>query len=109
MPKLIEMKLGENRTIMIEAAEDYDVVESYRGDRESIVEKVDKAFDELVQNEIVEHCKVLVGAFEELKKLPNPPTSASVNFGLQFSGSGNVFVVKVASQASIAVSINWEI
>lgn len=105
MSKLVQMKLGDS-TILVEAAdEDLRLVSTGN----SVLTAADKAYAELVQNEIVENCRVLVGAFETLKDQPLAPSKANVEFGLQFTGEGNIYLVKVSAQASIKVTLEWQL
>ncbi len=105
MSKLVEMKLGES-TILVEAAED-DL--RLLGAREDVLGAVDKAYEKLVQNEIVQNCRVLIGAFEQLKEQSLAPSKGTAEFGLQFTGEGNVYLVKASAQASIKITLEWQL
>lgn len=105
MPRLVQMKLGDS-TILVEAADD-DV--RFLSAREEAVSAVDKAYAALVQNEIAENCRVLVGALEKLKDQPLAPNKGTAEFGLQFTGEGNIYLVKVSAQASIKVTLEWQL
>lgn len=104
---LIKMKLGDHGAILVEVPEGEGIQEV--GTIEEAIEKMDKAFDRLVQHEIVENCKVLVSAFERLKKQPLPPRKALAEFGLQFNREGNVYLVKAAANANFKISLEWEL
>ncbi len=107
MPQLVKMKLGESGTILVEVPEEEGIRRV--GKVKKLLDAADQAFDRLVQNEIVENCKVLVGAFEQLKEQSLPPRKASAEFGLQFNTEGNIYVVKASGQASIKISVEWEL
>ena len=113
MSKLVRMKLGES-TILVEAADD-DAPPAADGAVRSlsvgdeVVDAVDKAYAALVQNEIVENCRTLVGAFEKLKEQSLTPTKGTAEFGLQFTGEGNIYLVKAAAQASIKITLEWQL
>jgi len=79
------------------------------GKLEKVLDATDKAFDQLVQSTIVENCKVLVGAFEQLKGQTLRPKKATAEFGLQLTAEGNIYMVKASGQATIKVSLDWEI
>jgi hypothetical protein len=49
---------------------------------------------------------VLIGALQELAAQEKALERATLEFGLQFSGEGKVFVVKATAQASIKVSLS---
>ncbi len=103
MSTLVKMNVGK-RTILVEAANDnlrlLDTGEDVTG-------AVDKAYEELVQNEIVENCRVLVGAFEKLAELPLAPNKGTAEFGLQFTAGGDIYLVKASAQASITITLEW--
>ncbi len=106
MPQLVKMKLGDRGTVLVEVPEEEGIQRVGKGKK--ILEAADKVFDRLVQNEIVENCKVLVGAFEQLKEHSIPPRKATAEFGLQFNSEGNIYVVKASGQASFKISVEWE-
>lgn len=115
MAELVQMKMGDG-TILVEVTEkgkttvDYSghYQEGTRGDDDKVLTKIDVALDKMIQNQIIEHCKMLVGAFEQVKTQSIVPKKAQAEFGLQFSGEGNVYVAKVGAQASFKISFEWE-
>ncbi len=115
MAELVQMKMGQG-TILVEVAEKAVASKSYdghyeegdRGSEEKVLAKIDQALDKVIQNQIVEHCTMLVGTFEQLQEQEIAPKKAQVEFGLQFSGEGNVYVAKVGAQASFKISFEWE-
>lgn len=104
--QLIEMSLGDNGTILIEVPESSGTYKV--GKVGHIIDATDKAFGKLVETEIVESAKALAAAFEKLKDQPVRPKKAVTEFGLQFNGSGNIFMASVSAQATIKVSIEWD-
>ncbi|MCP4216174.1 MAG: hypothetical protein GY765_16115 [bacterium] len=106
MPEFIEMNMGSGKVLVEAAASDNRTVRS--GPGENIIKKFDKALDTVLQHQIVDHCKILAGAFEQLKEQPIHPQKATAEFGLQFNGEGNIYVTKVGAQASFKVSFEWE-
>jgi hypothetical protein len=55
------------------------------GKVEKALDATNKAFNHLVQSVIVENCKVLVGAFAELKGQFLRPKKATAEFGLHLT------------------------
>ncbi len=107
MPKFVKMKLGQG-SALIEIAEAQQ--EIYRSDdsTDGVLDRLDKALDKVIQHQIVEHCKLLEGAFEQLKQRPIRPKKASAEFGLQCNAQGDIFIAKAGGQASFKVSFEWE-
>jgi len=108
MGNLLEFQLGD-RTILVENIEEKNDYSKHRGENEGVIKKLDKAFDTLIQNEIIEHCRILSSAFEQLKEQDISPKKATAEFGLQFNAEGNIYVAKISSQSSFKVSFEWEI
>ena len=111
MSKLVRMKLGDS-TVLVEAPDDVQAPgDSTRlsvvGD--DVIDALDKTYDELVQNEIVENCRVLTLAFEKLREQSIAPDKATAAFGLQFTGEGNIYLVKASAQASITITLEWQL
>lgn len=73
-----------------------------------ITEIADKYFSEIVQNEIVEYCKILTSSFEKLKLQSVPPKKVAAEFGIQATGEGDVYLAKVSANANFKISIEWE-
>ena len=111
MSKLVTMKLG-NSTVLVEASDDVqppDVPERLSLAGDNVIDALDKTYDELVQNEIVENCRVLTLAFEKLREQSIAPDKATATFGLQFTGEGNIYLVKASAQASITITLEWQL
>jgi hypothetical protein len=107
MAQLVKMKIGNSGTILIEVSEeDIGFEKTSRGT--DVIKEVDEAFDAVIQHEIVENCRVLLGAFDQLKRQALPPAKATAEFGLKFTAEGNVYVVKTTAEASFKVSIEWQ-
>ncbi len=115
MAQLVQMKMGKG-TILVEVTEEVDESKKYdaydenapRGEDTKVITKIDQALDTMIQNQIADHCKMLVNAFEQVKQQAIPPKKAQAEFGLQFNGEGNVYVAKVGAQASFKISFEWE-
>jgi Trypsin-co-occurring domain 1 len=68
------------------------------------VEKAEKNIEKILE--------VIEPFCEALRKCINPlgddkPYSSSAEFGLDFSGEGNLFFAKVYTESSIKVTVNW--
>lgn len=117
MARFIEVTLGRAGSTLIEIADPVETIESeeevYRGGESSswdtVVRRLDLSMDKLIQEQIVGHCKLLVDAFEQLKKETLSPKRANVEFGLQFNAEGNIYLAKVGGEASFRVSFEWEL
>jgi hypothetical protein len=82
--------------------------ERLRRSKGDLVHQVDRLFDEVVQNEIVENARVLVGAFQQLAEQAIPPTKATAEFGLKLTAAGDVYIVKASSEASFKIVLEWQ-
>jgi hypothetical protein len=100
MTKIIELVSGES-TILIESSE--ASFESSRIQARGI--DLEKNFDRMLER-IQPFCESVINNFEKLKRKPN---SASAEFGLSISGEGNLFVVKASGEATIKVTLNWNL
>jgi hypothetical protein len=111
MSKLIGMPF-EKQTIFVEVeateddTEDEIVQVSKTGER--IVKKVEQAFDK-VEDVITDSSMVLTRALKKLADKEPALESALLEFGLQFSGSGQAYIVKTAAQGSIKVSMTLKL
>ncbi len=103
MSKLIEMpgKKG-NITVEVETPEGEIVPVGKKG--EWLAEKVEQNFDK-VKEVILNSCDVLTGALKDLAEKESALESASLEFGIKFTGEGKAFLVKTAAEGSIRVSI----
>ena len=70
MSKWVKTKLGDS-TVLAQAADDAQPADSnvrLGSVGDNVIDALDKIYDELVQNEIVENCRVLTLAFEKLRE-----------------------------------------
>ncbi|MCU0289251.1 MAG: hypothetical protein MUF15_23000 [Acidobacteria bacterium] len=117
--KLIKMKAGVNGSIFVEVPEEDcpSVAEmpmeelTLRGAKtiRSISQNIDQAFDDVIKNKIIENCKTILSALEEIKSLPLPPENCNVEFGLQFNGQGDIYIAKISAQANFKISFQWNL
>lgn len=103
---IVSRKLSNGKIVRIEVS---SASEDGKVNKEKTLEMLDKAFDRIVQNEIIEYCNILVGAFEQLKEQSIPPKKAHAEFGIQGSAEGNVYLAKIAAQANFKVCLEWDL
>jgi len=97
MRKLIELKSGAN-TILVEA----DDVQ-YHGGVVQAGGPIDKNIDKILEK-LQPFCESIISYFE---KLTLKPTTASAEFGVDFTIEGNIFIAKASAEASVKVTLNW--
>ena|SRR5215211_322062 len=97
MRKLIEVKSGSGM-ILIETD---DVKLPSRVAKAG--GRVDKNIDKMLEK-VQPFCESIIRNFENLTLRP---TTASAEFGLNFTFEGNVFVVKASAEATVKVTLNW--
>ncbi len=112
MTQLLKLQ-SDNGPVYIEVGESFSkesVVEEdvSRDWKESVINKLDKTMENIVQGEITNQCKILDGAFKKLKKENLLPKKANVEFGLQFTTEGNVYIAKLTGQSTFKISYEWE-
>lgn len=105
---IIETTLSNGKKMLIEVSVGSGDCKISRSAGE-VAKIFDKAFDKLVQNEIVQYCNILTGAFEEMKNQSIPPKKATAEFGIQAGGEGNVYLAKISAQANFKVSVEWDL
>lgn len=107
MSKLIQMPYqGGSIVVEVETAEGEIVPVSKAGER--LVTEAKEAFDK-VEGVIVDSCAVLTGALKRLSEKEPTLESASVECGFQFTGEGNIYMVKTAAEGSIKVTLNLKL
>ena len=90
MSKLIEMP-SEKETILVEVETTEDEIVPVSRTGERITQKVEQAFEK-VEDIITDSCTVLTHALKKLAEKEPALESASLEFGLQFSGSGQAYI-----------------
>lgn len=71
------------------------------------IEKVEANFD-AVKDLIVRGCRPITKAFRTLQQ-ESQPVSGEVEFGVNFTAKGSVYVVESTGQASLKVKITWKL
>jgi len=78
-------------------------------ERVSVLEKAEKFIPfEKVSDTIKAYCTGLVKTFKGLEP-EHSPNRISAEFGLKFSGEGNVYIVKSTAECSLKVRVEWEL
>jgi len=78
-------------------------------ERVGVLEKAEKFIPfEKVSDTIKAYCTGLVKTFKGLEP-EHSPNRISAEFGLKFSGEGNVYIVKSTAVCSLKVRVEWEL
>ena len=78
-------------------------------ERVSVLEKAEKFIPfEKISDTIRAYCTGLVKTFKGLEP-EHSPNRISAEFGLKFSGEGNVYIVKSTAECSLKVRVEWEL
>jgi Trypsin-co-occurring domain 1 len=105
--KLLELNAENGGSILVAV----DVPESAVGPvakpGEILIEKVDRSF-EAVKDLIIDSSRPLMEAFHILHKEGNAE-SAEVEFGINFTLKGNVYLVETSGAASLKVKVTWNL
>ena len=112
MRKLIEMRYNNGNKVLVgvdipanpEEIRHVGALDFLKG----ISEPVDKDFNEL-SDMILRYSKPIVASFEQLGTEKAPLKKATAEFGLSFTGTGNIYLVEASAQASIKVSLEWSL
>ena len=107
MSKLIQMPSQFGPIIVeVETTEDEIVPVSKTGER--IISEAKETFDK-VEDVIANSSLVMTNALKNLAKKEPALDTASLEYGFQFTGEGNIYMVKVAAEGSIKVNINLKL
>ena len=114
MRKIIEMPYQEEAILVavdvpdeLTDEDDFKKV-SVRDWFKSDPEKVEINFGLL--SRVIANCsKPIIESVRMMQKGETPPKKASAEFGLSFTGKGNVYLVETSAEATIKVSFEWEL
>ncbi|MCW3137452.1 MAG: hypothetical protein N2V76_03335 [Methanophagales archaeon] len=94
---------------------DGEAAEAAVPERVGVLEKAEKfiPFEKVIPFEkfsdtIKAYCTGLVKTFKGLEP-EHSPNRISAEFGLKFSGGGNVYIVKSTAECSLKIKVEWEI
>jgi Trypsin-co-occurring domain 1 len=105
--EILELNTEKGQTILVavdipEAAVDWVVTPG-----EPPMKKLDRNFDE-VKDAIVQGCRPLSQAFEQIHQEMHA-TDAEVEFGINFTPKGNIYLAESPDLASIKVRVSWNL
>jgi hypothetical protein len=102
MRKIVSLE-SEGHQVLIEADEDIQI----QGEglkQVTSMDQIEKSLQKML-NIVTPFCNALLKNFDALSRKPQ---SATAEFGLGFSGEGNAFIVKIAAEASVRVTLHWQ-
>lgn len=105
--KLLELNTEDGGTILVAVDVPETAVRHVSNLGDLPIEKVDKTFD-AVKDLIVRGCRPLTEAFQTLCK-ETQASEAEVEFGVNFTSKGSVYLVECSGQASLKVKVTWEL
>jgi hypothetical protein len=105
--KLIELDTGDGSSILVAVDTQESAVGRVSPTGELPIEKVDRSFD-AVKDVIIRGCRPITQAFKVLQN-ESQPVNAEVEFGINFTAKGSVYVVESTGQALLRVKITWNL
>lgn len=105
--KLLELNTEDGSTILVAVELPDASVGRVSPTGELPIEKVEANFD-AVKDLIVRGCRPITKAFRTLQQ-ESQPVSGEVEFGVNFTAKGSVYVVESTGQASLKVKITWKL
>jgi len=112
MRKLIEMQEG---TVLVAVDVPEELLDEDDFKKVSIrewfkkdPEKVDNKFS-AISGAIANCSKPIIESIKMMQEEEIPPKKASAEFGLSFTGKGNIYLVESSAEATIKVSFEWEL
>ncbi len=113
MAKIIPVKLEDGTIIWVEGAENVESVALPGFSAIQEASAVDQAEKSLITAQqltgsIKAFCGRIISSFHELGE-DAQPTKAIIEFGLDISLEGNVYIVKTTGQASIKITAEWQL
>ncbi len=104
MPYLIELQY-EDKKILVEAEPRENEIEEM-GAKEQL--KKVKATVGAISDMVATCAKEVSKALESFGAEATRPKSTTLELGVKFTGSGNVYVVKAAADAALKIILKWE-
>lgn len=105
--KIIELNAGDDKTILVAIEVPETSVRRVSTPGDVPIEKVDENFS-AVKDLIIRGCRPITEAFQVLQT-ESEPASAEVEFGVNFTAKGSVYVVESTAQACLKVKITWNL
>jgi Trypsin-co-occurring domain 1 len=103
--EILELNADEGQTILVAVDIPEDAVDWVVTSGEPPTKKLDRNFDE-VKDTIVRGCRPLSQAFDQLRQEMHA-TDAEVEFGINFTSKGNIYLAESPDIASIKVRVTW--
>jgi len=107
MGRLVKLKAATG-TVLVEVDDESAGIQNV-GKGSGTTDALDRAINSLVQNEIVGNCKMLTGAFEQLRAETVPAKTAKAEFGLKFTAKGDIYLVAASTEATFKISFEWDL
>ena len=105
--ELLELDTEDGGTILVAVEVPEGAVGRVATPGEPPIKKVDRSFD-VVKALIVRGCRPLTKAFQQLHQ-ETQATNAEVEFGVNFTAKGNVYLVESSGGASLKVKVTWNL
>lgn len=105
--ELLELNTEDGGTILVAVEVPQEAVGQVSAPGETPIKKLDHSF-EVVQALIVRGCRPLTKAFAQLHQ-ETQATNAEVEFGVNFTAKGNVYLVESSAQATLKVKVTWNL
>ena len=105
--ELLELNTEDGGTILVAVDVPEAAVGRVSTPGETPIKKLEQSFN-IVQALIVRGCRPLTKAFQQLHQ-ETQATNAEVEFGINFTAKGNVYVVESSGQATLKVKVTWNL
>jgi hypothetical protein len=101
MGKIVSLE-SEGYQVLIETNEDAQI----QGEglkQVTSMDQIERSLERML-GIVTPFCNALLKTLESISTKPH---TATAEFGLGFSGEGNAFIVKIAGEASVKVTLQW--
>ncbi len=105
--KLLELDTEGGDTILVAVEVPEAAVGQVANLGELPIERVEQTFD-TVRDLVVRGCRPLTQAFQTLQQ-ESQASRAEVEFGVNFTAKGNIYVVESSGNASFKVKVTWNL
>lgn len=105
--KLLELDTEDGGTILVAVDVPESAVAPVSLNAELPIERVERTFDS-VKDLIVRGCRPLTQAFRQLHE-ETQAVNAEVEFGINFTAKGNIYLVESTGQASLKIKVSWNL
>lgn len=105
--KLLELDTGDGNQILVAVDVPLAAVGKVANVGEIPVERVEQTFD-TIRDLVIRSCRPLNQAFRTLQR-EGQASEAEVEFGVNFTTKGNIYVVESSGNASFRVKVSWNL